>query len=164
MKSLQVALLCSLPWVAVVWAQEPRTDITKWQDGKLAHGVEGVGYEPVPAETLRAYFDDIKAREARLWVATFADAGKYARARMASQVTTRRAGDAIEVIVAHSLDPKLYDLQLTARTTVPAEWSSVRVTQGDVTKTLPVQRERGNSSVMYRITPNGPAARLQRAK
>ena len=35
MKHLQIALLCCLQGVAV-WGQEPRTDITKWQDGKLA--------------------------------------------------------------------------------------------------------------------------------
>lgn len=160
----------------VQWQRGPRTqtpvaEMAGWIDKSLAtgtwlvlviHGVEGIGYEPVPAANLRAYFDYIKAREDRLWVATFADAGKYARERMASKVATKRAGAAIEVIVNHSLDPELYDLQLTARTTVPAEWNSVRVTQGNVTKTIPVQRARGSSYVMYRITPNGPAARLER--
>ena len=82
----------------------------------MIHGVEGIGWEPVPAANLRAYFDYLKAREDRLWVATFEDAAKYARERMASKVTTKRVGDAIEVSVNHSLDPKLYDLPLTART------------------------------------------------
>lgn len=161
----------------VQWQRGPRTktsveEMTGWVDKSLAtgtwlvlviHGVEGIGYEPVPAANLRAYFDYMKANEHRLWVATFRDAGKYARERMASKVTTKRAGDAIEVTVNHSLDRKLYDLQLTAWTTVPAEWSSVRVTQGGMTTTIPVQRERGASYVMYRITPNGRVAHLERA-
>ncbi len=144
-----------------------------WIDKSLAtgtwlvlviHGIEGIGYEPVPAANLRAYLDYMKAREDRLWVATFADAAKYVRERMASQVTTKQAGNAIEVTVRHSLDPKRYDLQLTAKTTVPAEWSSVRVSQGRMTATIPVQRERGDSYVTYRITPNGSVARLERAR
>lgn len=147
-------------------------EMTGWVDKSLAtgtwlvlviHGVEGIGYEPVLAANLRAYFDYMKANEHRLWVATFRDAGKYARERMASRVTTKQAGDAIEVTVNHSLDPTLYNLPLTARTAVPVQWKSVRFTQGNTTSTLSVQQDRGSSYVMYRVMPNGPAARLQRA-
>jgi peptidoglycan/xylan/chitin deacetylase (PgdA/CDA1 family) len=151
-------------WQRGLLTKTPVHEMTGWIDKSLAtgawlvlviHGVEGIGWEPVPAANLRAYFDDMKAREDRLWVATFADAAKYARERMASRVTTRQAGNAIEVTVSHSLDPKLYDLQLTAKTTVPEEWSVVRVRQGDTTSTVPVQRDRDGSYVMYRIIPNG---------
>jgi hypothetical protein len=83
---------------------------------------------------------------------------------MASRVTTKQAGNAIEVTVRHSLDPKRYDLQLTARTTVPAEWSAVRISQGSRRTTIPVQRERTDSYVTYRIAPNGSVARLERAR
>jgi peptidoglycan/xylan/chitin deacetylase (PgdA/CDA1 family) len=154
-------------------SKTPVQEMTGWIDKSLAtgtwlvlviHGIEGIGWEPVPAANMRAYLDYMKAREDRLWVATFADAAKYARERMASQVTTKQAGNAIEVTVRHSLDPNRYDLQLTAKTPVPAEWSAVRVNQGSMSKTVPVQREQGDSYVMYRITPNGPVARLERAR
>ena len=158
----------------VQWQRGPITkttveEMTGWIDKSLAtgtwlvlviHGVEGIGYQPIPAAHLRAYFDYMKANEQRLWVATFRDAGKYARERMASKVNTKQSGDAIEVTVNHSLDPKLYNLPLTARTTVPAQWKSVQFTQGKTTRTLPVQQERGSSYVMYRVMPNGPVARL----
>ena len=91
------------------------------------------------------------------------DAGKYARERMASNVTTKQAGDAIEVTLTHSLDPKLYNLPLTARTTVPARWTAVEVRQGNVQRIVPVQREAGDSYVMYRIQPNLGIARLRPA-
>jgi peptidoglycan/xylan/chitin deacetylase (PgdA/CDA1 family) len=162
----------------VQWQRGPRTatslnEMTGWIDKSLAtgtwlvlviHGVEGIGYEPIPAERLRAYFDYMKTNANRLWVATFRDAGKYARERMASKVTTKQSGDTIEVTVSHSLDPKLYNLPLTARTSVPAEWTSVRVRQGASTSTVPVQRDASSSYVLYRIAPNGGAARLERAK
>jgi hypothetical protein len=146
-------------------------EMTGWIEKSLAtgtwlvlviHGVEGIGYEPVPAERLRAYFDYMKQREERLWVATFRDAGKYARERMASRVTTKQSGDAIEVTVNHSLDPKLYNLPLTARTRVPAQWKSVQFRQGNTTRTLSVEQDRGSSYVTYRVMPNGPVARLAR--
>jgi peptidoglycan/xylan/chitin deacetylase (PgdA/CDA1 family) len=144
--------------------------MTGWVDRSLAtgawlvlvlHGIEGIGYEPIPADRVRAYFDYIKAQESRLWVATFQDAGKYIRERMKSTVTTTEVGQAIEVSVTYPLDPKVYDVPLTARTTVPDGWSSVRFRQGASTRTLQVQREAGRSYVMYRIMPNAGPARLE---
>ena len=74
----------------------------------------------------------------------------------------QRAGDAIEVSVTHSLDPKLYDLPLTARTTIPADWRVVRFRQGDQVRWLPIHREKGATFIIYRIVPNGVAARLEK--
>ena len=130
----------------------------------VIHGVEGIGYQPVPAERLRAYFDYLKAQEGRLWVATFQDGAKYARERMRSTVNTKQAGDAIEVTVTHQLDPKLYDLPLTVRTTVPSDWTSVQIRQGSQTRTATVQKDGGESYAQYAIAPNGGLARLQRAR
>jgi peptidoglycan/xylan/chitin deacetylase (PgdA/CDA1 family) len=162
----------------VQWQRGPITktsvqEMTGWVDMSLAtgtwlvlviHGVEGIGYQPIPAARLRAYFDYMKANEHRLWVATFRDAGKYARERMASQVMTKQSGDAIDVTLDHSLDPKLYNLPLTARTTVPAQWAAAHVRQGSAAATVAVQRDAAGSYVVYRIVPNAGAARLERAK
>jgi len=159
-------------WQRGLVSKTPPEERNGWVDKSLAtgawlvlviHGIEGIGYEPVPAAALREYLDYIKAREDRLWVATLKDAAKYARERMASSVTTTQAGSAIDVTVRHSLNPKLYHVLLTAKTTVPDDWRTVRVSQGDTKTTVPVRREGSASYVMYRITPNGPAARLERA-
>jgi hypothetical protein len=126
------------------------------------HGIEGIGYEALPTEIVRAYFDYIQEREPRMWVATFRDGAKYTRERMSSKVTTTRAGDSIEVSIAHSLDPKLYDLPLTARTTIPADWKVVRFRQGTDVRWVPVHREGSDTFVMYRIAPNAGVARLEK--
>jgi len=162
----------------VQWQRGPVTATTleqmkEWVDTSLAngtwlvlviHGIEGVGYQPLQTDKVRAYFDYIKSLDGRLWVATFQDGAKYMRERMRSTVTTKQAGEAIEVTVQHSLDPKLYDLPLTARTTVPAEWTSAQVRQGTTTSRVPVQREGGESYVQYRVAPNAGVARLERGK
>jgi peptidoglycan/xylan/chitin deacetylase (PgdA/CDA1 family) len=145
-------------------------EMTGWVDTSLAtgtwlvlviHGVEGIGYEPIPSARLRQYFDYMKAHESRLWVATFRDAARYARERMASTVSTKRAGEAIEVAVTHALNAKLYNLPLTARTTVPDEWTAVEIQQGNATRTVAVQRDRGTAYVVYRVAPNAGVARLR---
>ncbi|MGH9629247.1 MAG: polysaccharide deacetylase family protein [Bryobacteraceae bacterium] len=126
------------------------------------HGIEGIGWEALPTETVRAYFDYIKEHEGDTWVATFQDAAKYARERVSSSVTTKRTGDVIEVSVAHKLDPKLYNLPLTARTVLPDSWNLVRFRQGSETRWVPIHREGGRTYAMYRIAPNGKPATLEK--
>jgi len=147
----------------VQWQRGPLTRTTldlmkSWVDTSIGHGiwlvlvfhgVEGIGYEPLPTETHRAYYDYIADHRSRLWLATFQDGAKYARERVHSKVTTSRSGDAITVTVTHSLDAKVYDLPLTARTEIPADWKIVRIRQGDDVRWLPISREGANSSVIY---------------
>jgi len=158
-------------WQRGPHAKTPLETMKGWVDTSLNHGVwlvlvfhgiEGIGYEALPTETVRAYFNYIQERQGRMWVATFQDGGKYARERMASKVTTQRSGETIEVSVTHSLEPELYDLPLTARTTIPADWSVVRFRQGNEARWVPVHREGGQTFVLYRIQPNGGVARLER--
>jgi peptidoglycan/xylan/chitin deacetylase (PgdA/CDA1 family) len=114
--------------------KDPKKEYIQWQRGPLAktpldtmkgwvdttiqrglwlvlvfHGMEGIGWEALPTETLRAYFDYIHEREGRMWVATFQDAAKYARERMNSRVSTKLSGNTIDVSIAHKLDPELYN-------------------------------------------------------
>lgn len=127
------------------------------------HGVEGIGYEALPTEVVRSYFDFIREQQTRVWVATYRDGAKYARERHNSTVTSKAAGDSIAVTVSQKLDPKLYDLALTAKTTIPSNWQLVRFRQGSETRWLPVHREGGETFVLYRIQPDGTSATLERA-
>jgi peptidoglycan/xylan/chitin deacetylase (PgdA/CDA1 family) len=126
------------------------------------HGIEGIGWEALTTDTMRAYLDYIKEHERHLWIATFQDGAKYARERVNSKVQTKSSGDSIEVSVTHSLKPDVYDVPLTARTTVPADWRVVRYRQGDDAHWLPVHREGGEPFVMYRIATNGKIAVLEK--
>jgi hypothetical protein len=128
------------------------------------HGIEGIGWEALTTETMRAYVDYIKEHEGRMWIATFQDGAKYARERVNSTLRTNVSGDAIEVSVTHTLKQEIYDLPLTARTTIPADWRLVRFRQGDDVRFLPVHREGGEPFVMYRIAPNEKPARLEKAE
>jgi len=126
------------------------------------HGIEGIGWEALTTETMRAYLDYMKSHEPRLWIATFQDGMKYARERINSTVTSKMVGEAIEVTVKHSLDPATYDVPLTARTAIPTDWRLVRWKQDDEIRWLPVHREGGETFVQYRIVPNGKAVILEK--
>jgi len=64
--------------------------------------------------------------------------------------------------VSHSLDPRVYDVPLTVRTTIPTDWRIVRFQQGDDVRWLPVYRDATNAWVMYRIAANGKPATLEK--
>jgi len=127
------------------------------------HGIEGIGWQPITTENLRIYLDYISDRKPRLWVATYQDAAKYARERHASAIVAKVGSDRIEVTVTHSLDKKLYDLPLTVKTRLPADWKLAHFQQGNDTRWLPVNHEGDSAFVLYRIAPNGPPAVLEKA-
>jgi peptidoglycan/xylan/chitin deacetylase (PgdA/CDA1 family) len=160
----------------VQWQRGPLTRTTidtmkGWVDTSIAHGIwlvlvfhgiEGIGYEALTTDTMRTYLDHIKEHESHLWIATFQDGAKYARERVNSSVRADLSGEKIQVAVSHSLKPDLYDLPLTARTTIPSDWRVVRFQQGDDARWLPVHRVGDESFVLYRIAANGKVAVLEK--
>jgi hypothetical protein len=162
----------------VEWERGPVTsttvkEMTGWVDTSMKtgawlvlviHGVEGVGYQPLPAANVKALFDDIKTKSDRVWVATYQDGAKYIRERMKALIKTVQAGQALEVTVTHPLDAKVYDVPLTARTTVPAEWIAAQVTQGRNTTKATVEKGAGGSYVQYHVNPNAGVVRLAKAQ
>jgi peptidoglycan/xylan/chitin deacetylase (PgdA/CDA1 family) len=128
------------------------------------HGVEGIGWEALPGARLEAYFDHIKARDARLWTATFQDAFKYVRERMNARLESSAGPDAISVSLVHGLDQRVYDLPLTLLTEVPAAWKTVDLQQGGMKTELAVQRQGAVAFVRYRALPNAAAIVIARKK
>jgi peptidoglycan/xylan/chitin deacetylase (PgdA/CDA1 family) len=114
------------------------------------HGVDGKGWEALPGSLLKEYFEYIKKHENTSWIATFGDVTKYMRERMNAKVNSKIEGNKISVDLTHSLDKSMYDQPLTLRTTVPALWKKVTITQGDKVQQVPVK----NGSVLYDLVPN----------
>jgi peptidoglycan/xylan/chitin deacetylase (PgdA/CDA1 family) len=119
------------------------------------HGVEGIGWEALPRAELNTYFAYIQARESKLWVATFGDVTKYMRERQNASVNTRLNHDNITVTVKGALVKEMYNLPLTLKTGVPANWKNVRLTQNGKTSTVKVMRNAVKEAyVMYYAKPN----------
>ena len=118
------------------------------------HGVDGVGWEAKPHEELKEYFTYMKAHEDKLWIAPFRDVTKYIREKMAGKLNTRRNGDEIVVGLEHSLDKKLYNYPLTAKTYVPEDWTEVSVRSENATVKAKPQLDAKGSFVIYQIAPH----------
>ena len=118
------------------------------------HGVDGIGWEALSSDTLDTYFNYISSMEEDLWIATFGDVTRYMRERMSASVTSERKGNKILVDVTHPLDTLQYDLPLTLKTYVPADWQEVQVEQGAI-KQIQSQTDSLGTYVLYRAMPGG---------
>jgi hypothetical protein len=128
------------------------------------HGVDGVGWEPKSRAELEEYFAYIKAKQDKVWVATFQDAGKYMRERMATKLTSRFSLGELEVTLTHQLDPALYDLPLTLKTRVPDAWKSVKIEHRGHATTVSVSRDGVGPFVVYHAWANMGSVVLREAK
>jgi len=118
------------------------------------HGIDSLGWEPTPIPKLEEYFNYIKDREDKIWIATFGDATKYMREREHATVSTNEKDGKISVMLSHSLDNSMYDLPLTLKTYVSDKWKKVKISQGANTKTIEVQHDGNGTFVLYQAEPN----------
>ena len=128
------------------------------------HGVDGVGWEALPHEMLQEYFEYMKQHDDKLWIATFADVTKYMRERMHADIKAKEVGNKIIVELTHSLDKSMYDIPLTLRTYVPADWKKVQVKQGNKIQTIATATNDKGTFVLYQLQPNGGTAELSGGK
>jgi hypothetical protein len=128
----------------------------------VIHGIDGVGWEPNPAEEIDAHFRHIASLGNVLWIATFGDVTRYIKERMSAIVTATASNGTIEVTVDHPLDKALFDLPLTLKTHVDPAWRSVRVSQGGAEVVVPVTREGSAAYVLYPATPGDQKISLKK--
>lgn len=127
-------------WQRGPLSRTPYGLMTSWIDTTLAHdhiwlvlvfhGVDSLGWEPIGHRELETYFSWIKSREDSLWIATFGEVARYMREKMATQVQSGLHDGKIEVRLSDTLDPKIYDVPLTLKTYLPADWKNARAQQG----------------------------------
>ena len=119
------------------------------------HGIEGIGWEAIPEDRIRAYFAYIAGKSQEVWVAPFRDVTQYMRQRMNTNMTKTVNKDMISLKLESDLDPYWYRQLLTMKTYIPNYWKSVTFVQGGKTETLEVQKDAGGSFVQYNADPHG---------
>ncbi len=118
------------------------------------HGVDGIGWEAKPHQELEEYFRYMKEKEDKLWIATFRDVTKYMRERMNAKIVIKERGERIILTLDHVLDKEMYNLPLTLKTYVPADWKEVTVKQGENKVIVNAISDEQGSYVVYLARPN----------
>jgi hypothetical protein len=134
----------------IQWQRGPLSDtpypvMTSWIDTTIHyhiwlvlvfHGVEGIGWEALSAETIQNYYNYIKDNEENIWVATFQDGYKYIIERMYSKFIESIDNGTILVELTNNLDKNIYNIPLTMKTKIPGDWKMFQFQQGKVKKTM----------------------------
>lgn len=126
------------------------------------HGVEGIGWEALPATELREYFTYIKEHDDKLWIATFGDVTKYMRERKSANVIMGNENGLLVIRVTTPLNKQFYTLPLTLKTYLPQGWNKVTATQDGKTQTLKTLANSEGTYVLYQVKPNGSPVVLNR--
>jgi peptidoglycan/xylan/chitin deacetylase (PgdA/CDA1 family) len=148
----------------------PMSLMKSWVDATAAHeniwlvlvfhGVDGIGWQPRTNGDLKEYFGYIKSKEDRVWVATFQDVAKYMRERVHATVQSYRYGNVISVVLRDDLQDIRYNLPLTLKTYVPANWPAVEVRQGDRATIVEATPDKMLGYVTYQALPNAETITL----
>jgi hypothetical protein len=117
------------------------------------HGVEGIGWKPLPGSEYRAYYSYLKSKGDRLWVATFGDVAKYIRERMNARVEKVQEKGGTLVKLSHNLGTE-YDLPLTVKTYIPESSGTPSVKQGDNDVKFGTGNDTKGRYILYRLIPN----------
>jgi peptidoglycan/xylan/chitin deacetylase (PgdA/CDA1 family) len=125
----------------------------------LIHGINGTesgAYSPIKADTIRVTLDYLKANTDKFWVATFANAARYARERNAATLTETSVQDTvIALTLTDTLDNALYNMPVTFRRPLPTNWISATGTQkGKVMNTTVVDIS-GTKYIVFDAMPDG---------
>jgi peptidoglycan/xylan/chitin deacetylase (PgdA/CDA1 family) len=99
----------------------------------LIHGINGTepgAYSPISQDTIQATLQYLNSHRDKFWVAPFGAVVRYVRERDSAKVVeTYNHGDSIMVQLADNLDTNMYDVPITLRRELPADWDSVVVSQ-----------------------------------
>lgn len=159
-------------WQRGPLSKTPLSLMKSWVDTLVAHdniwlvlvfhGVDDVGWEALPHELLEEYFQYLKKKEDKLWVATFADVTKYMRERMNAKVQAEAKSGKILVELSHSLDKEMYDMPLTLKTYVSPDWKAVKVKQANKEQQIRSEKDERGTYVLYQAAPNSQLIELSK--
>jgi hypothetical protein len=124
------------------------------------HGIEGIGWEAIPEDRIRTYFEFIASKSKDVWVAPFRDVTQYMRQRMNTDMTKTVSSDMITLKLDSDLDPYWYRQNLTLKTYIPSSWNKVIFKQGETTENLEIKKDGEGNYVLYNADPHGAEVSL----
>jgi peptidoglycan/xylan/chitin deacetylase (PgdA/CDA1 family) len=106
------------------------------------------------AALLEDFLDELLVRD--VWVDTMGTVVRYMQERMASTIyVVGETPTSITLNLAAVLDDTIYDVPLTLRSTVPASWAGIQVSQGGSSQSVLPVVEGTETVVYYHAIPNG---------
>jgi peptidoglycan-N-acetylglucosamine deacetylase len=121
----------------------------------LLHGIDNDGgFSPIASTELDSHLTYMNQRRSDFWVATYGNVAKYIRERNESKlVELSNANDSIIFSLTHSLG-NLYNVPLSLERTLPSNWQSVIMTQGNNRISSTIIEVNGVKTLRFNALPN----------
>ena len=123
----------------------------------LIHAIDNDnGYSPLASSNLQASVDYMSTNQSRFWVETFGHVVRYIKERNATSVAEiTNTGDSITLQVTNSLDNSIYNVPITLRRPLPANWPAAAVSQNNAPIIPQLVSTNSTNYVMFDVVPNG---------
>ncbi len=96
-----------------------------------------------------------------IWVDTIGTVSRYMTEKIASTISVVvENSNEIKINVTHSLDPLIYNVPLTIRSSVPQSWAKVQITHENNAQIIEPVMEPDGALVYYNIIPNSGLVQL----
>ncbi len=82
------------------------------------------------------------------------------RERMHSTINENKSNDAITVQLSQTLDTNVYNIPLTLKTYIPANWKTVKMMENSHQQNLQVQNDVNGKYVLYNAMPGSSEIKL----
>jgi peptidoglycan/xylan/chitin deacetylase (PgdA/CDA1 family) len=119
------------------------------------HGIDGVGYEPVPSSRYAEQFDYIKSFENKLWVATFKEVIKYIRERLFSTLSLVDSTNSSYTLILTGPSPDtVYNVPLTLKVKLKGNMINLtHITQSDGLLPFEIAVNNGETYAIFNAIP-----------
>jgi len=130
----------------------------------LIHAIDGDnGYSPLASSNLQASVDYLSTNQPKFWVESFGHIARYIKERNATSVAeTANTGDSITLQVTNNLDNTIYNVPITLRRPLPANWPAAAVSQNNAPIIPQLVSTNSTNYVMFDVVPNGGDVTLTR--
>ncbi|ALI98945.1 hypothetical protein DC20_08090 [Rufibacter tibetensis] len=131
----------------------------------LMHGIDNDGgYSPLASAELASHLSYMNTNAADYWVATFANVVKYIKERNAVSLTEiSLAPDSLQLTVQDNLEDNLYNVAITVRRQLPADWNNAKVYINRQLVSSTSSTVGGLRYVMFDVVPNGGEVHLAKS-
>jgi oligosaccharide reducing-end xylanase len=128
---------------------------------RVFHGIDDLGFNPIPQDTFYAYLDYLITKKDSLWIASMGEVVRYIRERQsASLYLLDTTNSTITYSLTDTLPDSLYHVPLTVKVKLPRGFANIAVTQDSAAVWSMYTREQPFDYAFFDAVPDRGAIRV----
>lgn len=122
------------------------------------HGIDSVGYQPLPASQYEAHFNYVKSHDDDLWVAPFKTITKYIKERMDASFSisiSDSTNNTYSILLTENLPTEVYDVPLTIKLNLRGNLQNLKsIQQNNDSLSFKIVHSYNSNYAIFNAKPN----------